>query len=284
MLKFNEETHQYFLGDKELISVTTLMRKHGLAPSYDAVPSEVLKAKAERGTLIHKEIEDYIKTGEIGFTNELVNFINQPKGNIVASELMVHNDIVAGTLDLLIDEGFELIIADIKTTAQIHKEAVSWQLSIYKYLSGKEITLGQVYHFDKEGNLNVITIPLKPMEEIEKLMECERKGEIYKQELKVNDSQLTQLYEIEALIKGIEEQKKQAELKALELRSALLEAMEQNGVSSFENENIKLTYIAPSVRTNIDSAKLKKEMPQIAEKYTKQTNVKASLRITLKGA
>jgi hypothetical protein len=67
MIEFREDTHEYFLDGRKLISVTQLMRKHGLAPSYDAVPSAVLKAKAERGTLIHKEIEKYIKYGEIGF-------------------------------------------------------------------------------------------------------------------------------------------------------------------------------------------------------------------------
>ena len=51
---FKEDTHQYFLIDantgeqiKELISVTTLMKKHGLSPNYDDVPSAILEAKAK---------------------------------------------------------------------------------------------------------------------------------------------------------------------------------------------------------------------------------------------
>ena len=290
-IRFIEETHKYLLGDKELISVTTLMRKHGLAPSYDGVKAEVLRAKAERGTHIHKEIEDFIKDGSIGFTSELVNFINHIKASnteVLKSEFILHNDIVAGTADLLLyNEGY--IIGDIKTTAVLHKEAVSWQLSIYAYLfmqvnPSVKINKGQAYHFNKEGELNVVDIPLKPMDEVKRLLECEALGMIYTQELAVNDADLKALFEIEGVIKYHEELKKQAEARAQELRAAIMASMEQNGVKKFENDRIILTYVEPTTRTSIDSAKLKKDMPEVAEKYTKTSNVKASLRITLKEA
>lgn len=58
---FNKENHTYTLDGKILISVTQLMRKHGLAPDYSGVNEVVLQRKAERGTLIHEEIERYIK-------------------------------------------------------------------------------------------------------------------------------------------------------------------------------------------------------------------------------
>lgn len=42
---------------------------------------------------------------------------------------------------------------------------------------------------------------------------------------------------------------------------------------------IKVTYVSPSTRTSIDSKKLKEEEPEIAKKYTKTTNVNATLRL-----
>lgn len=293
MIEFKEETHEYFLDGKKLISVTQLMRKHGLAPNYDAVPSEVLRAKAERGTLIHKEIEEYLKKGEIGFTIEFSAFKshyeNEHYENVI-SETILYNDIVAGTVDLMFTDLADCadVVADIKTTATLHKEAVSWQLSIYAYLSNcgtycdAIIERGQAFHFDADGNLNVVDIPLKPFSEVERLFDCERNGEIYKQELAVNENALAELIEVETLIKSIEEQKKAAETQAQELRAMLMQAMEKNGVTSFENERIKLTYVAPTTRTAIDSTRLKKDLPEIAEKYTKTSSVKASLRITIK--
>ena len=43
-----------------------------------------------------------------------------------------------------------------------------------------------------------------------------------------------------------------------------------------------VTYVKPTTRTSIDSAKLKKEMPEVVEKYSKTSNVKSSIRIKLK--
>lgn len=291
MITFKEDTHEYFNGDKKLISVTQLMRKHGLAPDYSNVPDAVLRAKAERGTLIHKEIEEYNRLGEIGFTKELSEFISHITLNdveVCESETIIYNDICAGTVDLVvIDNNGDFVIADIKTTANLHKEAVSWQLSIYAelYKSYKgilEVEKGQVYHFDKDGNLKVVDIPLKPVKEVERLFECERNGEIYKQELVLDDFHLSQLAKVESIIKRCEEEKKRAEETAVKMRADLMDAMERNGVQSFENDRIKLTYVAPTTRTAIDSTRLKKELPEIAEKYSKTSQVKASLRITLK--
>lgn len=41
----------------------------------------------------------------------------------------------------------------------------------------------------------------------------------------------------------------------------------------------KLTYVSPSIRTSIDSKKLKEEEPEIAKKFTKSTPISASVRI-----
>ena len=42
---------------------------------------------------------------------------------------------------------------------------------------------------------------------------------------------------------------------------------------------LKLVYVSPSVRTSIDSKKLKEEEPEIAKKYSKTTNVSATFRL-----
>lgn len=299
---FKEDTHQYFLIDantgeqiKELISVTTLMKKHGLSPNYDGIPSATLEAKAKYGKLVHKELEEYIKEDKIGFSQELQDFIdwkNENNFKPIDSEFIVYNDVVAGTVDLFgsqqiaIDDGVD-ILADFKTTATLHKEAVSWQLSIYAYLY-KELFGGNIqelkaFHFN--DGLKVVDIVFKPLEEVEKLLDAERNGEIYQQKQMVIASDLEmQLIAAEETIKQIELQKKEAEAKAEELRQMLLEKMRDEGIKTFENERIRITYTAPTTRETIDSAKLKKEMPEVAKQYTKVSNVKDKITITLKGA
>ena len=62
MINFDEQTHTYTNEKgKVLISVTQLLKLAGISPNYDFVNEEVLKAAADKGSLIHKEIEDYIK-------------------------------------------------------------------------------------------------------------------------------------------------------------------------------------------------------------------------------
>lgn len=92
--------------------------------------------------------------------------------------------------------------------------------------------------------------------------------------------------EAAAIIKGIAAltlQKKQLEEQEKEMRVQLMAAMEKYGVKSFENEDVKFTYVAATTRTTIDSAKLKKDLPEVAERYSKISKVSDSVKITVKG-
>lgn len=77
-------------------------------------------------------------------------------------------------------------------------------------------------------------------------------------------------------------QQKALEQQISDMREVIKAAMEQYGVKSFENDDIKMTYIAPSERKTIDSTRLKKEHPEIAEAYQKVSQVKASVKIEIK--
>lgn len=79
-----------------------------------------------------------------------------------------------------------------------------------------------------------------------------------------------------ALKKQLDEQEKQ-------LKQKLVEAMEIYGVKAFENDLIKMVYVAPTTRSTIDSARLKKDHPDIVKEYSKTSNVSASVRVSLKG-
>ena len=292
IIEFNQATHEYFLKatpkarkKTKLISVTQLMRKHGLAPNYDFVDTDLLERKAKKGTLIHEEIEAYNKTLEIGFTEECAEYVAHVESrNILCegSEKVVFNDICAGTVDLMLNDNGTQIIADIKTTSTIHKDSVSWQLSIYKYLSGVDFAKAQVYHFDKDGRLRVVDIPFKPTAEVERLLDCERKGEIYKQNEIVTTQQLCEIAEAENLILQAEQMKEQAEKRLQAIRDALMLAMEENGIKSVDTDVVKITYVAPSTRVSLDSKRIKEEMPEVYKTYSKETETKAQVRIKLK--
>ena len=286
-LMFDKETHTYTLDGKALISVTQLMEKHGLSPNYNGVDEETLKASAERGTLIHKEIEDFIKKGEIGFTDECAEFVTYVRENnidIKGSEITFHNDLVAGTCDLIINsrKGY-LIVADIKTTSTLHKDSVSWQLSLYAYLSGMELLrVGQAFHFSKDG-LKVVDIELKPMEEVEKLIQAEREGRTYKAELEVSGTELAVIYEAEKIIERAKAEVKEAEARKKEVYEAVMNAMKEKGIKTYETDTMRITLKDGYTKTTIDTTRLKKENPLVAKAYEKTSEVAESLVITLKG-
>lgn len=67
-----------------------------------------------------------------------------------------------------------------------------------------------------------------------------------------------------------------------ELQGAIKVAMEESGTKKFENEVLSITYIAPSTRSVIDVTKLREEQPDIAERFSKTSDVASSIRIKVK--
>lgn len=84
------------------------------------------------------------------------------------------------------------------------------------------------------------------------------------------------------IITEISIQKQKLEEQEKLMRKKLIEAMETYGVKKFENAQVAFTYVAPTTRTSIDSTKLKKKYPAIAEECSKVSNVSASVKITVK--
>jgi len=292
MIHFNEETHEYYNGLDKLISVTQLLKKHGLSTDFSAVPQHILNKASEKGTAIHKRIENYVKTGEVGegeYQEQVEMFASIYHHKFIFSEVVVGNDVVAGTIDLIGNtdyEPFGTLIADIKTGSTFAQESWTWQLSIYDYLfrmNGGVLldpsTIGVIRLTDNECEW----IPLKniPDEEIERLFECERNGELYKQQLIPSDLAL-KVEQAEQSLAIVETAKKQAEEIAKLYRAELMEYMENNGIKQFKGEKVTVTYVAPSVRSGYDIKALEMYHADILHKYPKNTEVKASLRITVK--
>ena len=64
--------------------------------------------------------------------------------------------------------------------------------------------------------------------------------------------------------------------------NALIDAMEEYGVKMFDNDLLKVTYIAATTATSIDSAKLKKKYPAIAEECSKTSAKSAYVKVEIK--
>jgi len=293
---FNEEKHVYWLGDKRLVSVTSLLKKHGLSTDYSCVDAEILQKAANKGIAVHKEIEEYIKSGEVGFTSELGDYIDIAKElQFVANEseiilpcndipdTEIDNYIIAGTADIIGTSKDGLTLVDIKTTQKVDMRSCTWQLSLYERLAG--VKFDKMYIFHLGGNSRAIPIERIPAAEIDRLLECERKGEIYHEPGLITTGDLIACAEAaERELKLAEAAQKSAKETAEKYRQQLYELMEQQGISSWEtlDKSMLVTRVAPSTKTTIDSAKLKADMPEIAEKYSKTSSVKGYVKITIR--
>lgn len=92
-------------------------------------------------------------------------------------------------------------------------------------------------------------------------------------QLMVNEKFLKDWKEFQVLKKEMDEKEKS-------LKIALVKAMEENNISSYENDFLKVTYIAPTTRVVVDTQSLKD--CGLYEQFTKSTDVASSVRITLK--
>ena len=85
-------------------------------------------------------------------------------------------------------------------------------------------------------------------------------------------------------LKLAEAAQKSAKETAEKYRQQLYELMEQQGIASWEtlDKSMLVTRVAPSTKNTIDSAKLKADMPEVAEKYSKTSNIKGYVKITIR--
>lgn len=95
--------------------------------------------------------------------------------------------------------------------------------------------------------------------------------------IKIENGQLAPIT-IEA-IKTFETQMKTIKEQYDNFKSALLNAMEQNGIIKLEAENLKISYIAETERETFDSKQFKADMPDLYDEYVKFSKVKPSVRI-----
>ena len=165
----------------------------------------------------------------------------------------------------------------------VHKESVSWQLSIYNNLDEDIAITGMCLHFDKTGELELVSIPLKAPRDIEKLFECERNGELFTYELDNVNNALTELGKLEQLIVNYKALIKQAEEEQKGLKEQVRAEMESRNIKSMELPTMKITIMEDSVRKTFDKKLLAKAHPELdLSQFEKETVVKGGMRITLK--
>ena len=83
-------------------------------------------------------------------------------------------------------------------------------------------------------------------------------------------------------LKMIDEEEKELKEKKEKIREILLKEMEDKNILKLENENISITYKAPTERETFRTKDFKKDLPDLYDTYVEFTPVKSSLLIKIK--
>lgn len=84
-------------------------------------------------------------------------------------------------------------------------------------------------------------------------------------------------------IAKLELQKEEVAERNAKIREKLKLAMEEKGITGYDNDYLSITYVAPYIKTTVDSKLLKEKYADIFNECSKTSEVKSSIRIKVKG-
>lgn len=286
---FYPETHTYLLGEKRLQGVTGVISRNIFPDKYSDVPEFVLQRAAQKGSEIHASCEASDLFG-ICSTKEAENYQNLKKeyGIItIANEYLVSDEENYATMVDIVGDDYSLY--DIKTTASLDIEYLSWQLSINAVLfemQNPNLRVNKLFGiWLRNDKAKLIEVQRIDDETIKNLLFCDANGLPFEYlpviADEVNDS-LVKLSQLEEIIQIAEAEIKATKAKQDAIKDFLLKKMKESGVKKWETENIVVSYVLPSTRETIDSKSLKEQKPEIWQKYAKTSEIKEQIRIKVK--
>lgn len=286
-VRFDEEQHRYFLGEKELSGITGTLIKKAFPDTYKGIPDAVLAKAAERGSVVHQNLElfDTVCNSDINIMpsvlpeikdyNEML--ISYGLHHVDSEYLVTDNENFASAIDkVLADDEGNIYLADIKTTATLHYDNVSLQLSIYAKwfeeqnpdLKVKEI----VCMWFKNGQSKFQPLPRVADYQIDDLINAYLADDTdyqYKVEVPEQFSALEQEYRL------ITARMDALKIKQDDLKEQIMKMMETNKQKSIKTNIGSYSYVAATTKKTFDTK------PEHYEYYLKETTTKPSLRIKL---
>lgn len=184
-LTFIEDTHQYLLDGVLVPSVSEIL--HFIFPDkYKGVSKETLNKKAKYGSTLHEYIEMFEKgryedLPELDLYQKLsfkqyCKLVSKYDIKVLEQEKMVHfEDYYAGRFDMIANIKGKKCLCDIKTTATLDIEYLSWQLSLYEFAYGTRFKKLYAIYLPKKELGALVEIPRKQKRQITSMLRKFRK-------------------------------------------------------------------------------------------------------------
>ena len=218
---FNEELHEYWLGNKQLSGITGMLQRQLFPDEFDGVPEDMIMAAAEYGTQVHASIEDFDKNWINDGTLEVADYIEICKNHGLVHECSEYTVTDCQNWASNIDKVYRVDdttfdIGDIKTYGTMTSEKLEkarWQLSIYAYLfelQNKKAKVGKLFIMHlrnktkKDGTFDhisdLIHVSRIPSEVCKELLDCDLQGEQFENPYSIPEEIRNQESEIRELI------------------------------------------------------------------------------------
>lgn len=302
---FNEDEHNYSIDGKFLSGITSIISKYICPNKYDNIPAYILERAKEHGSLVHKQLQmEYAAfpvsepEPEITAWRKLVEYYGIVP---VETEYLVSDEnAIASSIDLVARRDATLPncvdLIDYKTTSKLDKEYLAWQLSIYAYLferqnpdlrvdclyaahlrkdKGELFTIDRiadehveslltayVNHVDTEDWQNPVSFEVPEYEVTDEDVEL----------LTMMEAEQTEIDKLRALLKPHEE-------KMDDLKARCMFRLREAQSFGFNHGSFKLSRTKDAEYLSVDTAKLKKEFPDVYVKVcTKKTKRAGSIK------
>ena len=179
MIEYIDEIHTYLYEGIIIPSVSQILHEKIFPDKYKGVPEQILSNKAKYGSEVHSIIEKLengieYDTSSIYIKQSIEQYRalkEQNSINVLEQEKIVcYKGLYAGRFDMIADINGKLCLCDIKTTAELDLEYLSWQLSMYELAYGKKFDKLVAIWLPKKGLAKLVEVKRKDKEEIEKVI------------------------------------------------------------------------------------------------------------------
>lgn len=297
-VQFFEDEHKYFLNGKELSGITEMLTRQ-FGWDYGSVPKRVLELAAAYGTSVHSGCEDFDMNWINDGTVEVQDYIDICKENGLVHEASEFTVTDSENWASRIDKVYRVSnntfsLGDIKTYGVMTPQKLlkaTWQLNIYKTLfldmhPQAKVDKLFVIHIrnkqKKDGSFDhkkaIIFVDTIPSDVCKELLNCDLRGEKFKNPYEVPADICSQEAEIRELI----ETKNTVEERLSAIKASILHQMETLDIKTWATKTMKLTRKLPSTRSSFNVSLFRADHPDLDfTPYEKLSPVASSLMITV---
>lgn len=297
---YNVADHTYHLNGKKLDGITdTLINlAYPKSDTYATVSDEMMNHAAERGTKCHEAVGNLYTVGlpSTGFeeiTDKARELLESQSLTPIRFEYVVTDfKHYASPIDIVcVNDKGEICIVDMKFTYKLHYPQVELQTSIYKRfftlvnpkLKAKHLYVLWIHTSDALDVRECGIYELEPVDDtfLDDLIDCNINDKPFNIS-KYYGELPAKVAEVEKRLVTLQKLIKEKTEEMNNIKDILFDTMQKCNAKHYTTLHLQLTRVTPKPRVTFDSKKFKEEHENLYNEYIRTSEVKPSVRITIK--